>query len=314
MIGWRKKDNKPPLRRQPSNLPSAERSVFSYYSSRSRVPERTQRRYAPPDAAKVRGRLMQRQWVKNLPSLVAVFAVVLSLLYCLGLDTNPKILVQTTSSVALAHRPLRDKSDYQQAARVILSRSLLSRSKLTIDTAAFKTALMQQYPEIADASVSLPLIGRRPVVSVATAQPIMLLTTARNEVYVLDARGKAIMRAQDLSSSIRDSLPVVNDETGLKVDVGTAVLPPNDVQFITAVVAQLKAKQLAVESMVLPAQQARELHMRIRGQPYYVKFNFATDARLAAGAFLAAKAKLDQDRAVPGEYIDVRVEERVYIK
>jgi hypothetical protein len=90
-------------------------------------------------------------------------------------------------------------------------------------------------------------------------------------------------------------------------------LSPDEVQFITGVLAQLQAKQLAITAVTLPPI-AHELHVRIQGQPYYVKFNIQSDARIAAGTFLATKSYLEQGRITPAEYVDVRVEERAYYK
>jgi DNA-binding protein len=255
---------------------------------------------------------MEQLWFRNLPSALAIIVVAGSALYCFGVDPNPKVL-QVTDAHA-SGPALRSKDEYQRGAYAILGKSILSRTKLTIDTKAFTEQFIRQYPEVAEATVSLPLVSRRPVVSIVTAQPVLLLSASPSrQVFVMDARGKAIMEARDLQSSARDKLTLVNDESGVEVDTGTTVLSPDEVSFITGVLAQLRAKQLVVSAVTLPPI-AHELHIRLQGQPYYIKFNIQGDPRLAAGTFLAAKAKLEQGSITPAEYIDVRVEERAYYK
>jgi hypothetical protein len=295
---------KSPTSRRPSGGSASNSPTFSYYANRSREGEQSR-----SPASEARSKFLSRRWVKNLPSLIALSAVLLSIIWCLGLTTTPKIILSMPSST---DKPLRDKKDYQNGATEILNQSFFNRSKLTINTDAFTKAFMDKYPEVADVSVSLPLISRRPVISVDTAEPVVVLAS-NNQLYALDKRGKAIMKAEELQAETRKSLPIVSDESGLSVNVGKTVLPSDEIQFITTVLAQLKAKNIPVQSITLPAA-AKEMYLRVEGQKYYVKFNFASDARVAVGSFLAVKAKLEQTNVTPAEYIDVRIDERAYYK
>jgi hypothetical protein len=52
----------------------------------------------------------------------------------------------------------------------------------------------------------------------------------------------------------------------------------------------------------------------MNGVGYFVKFNLHGNAREEAGAFLAVKEYLESSHKTPGEYVDVRVENRAYYK
>jgi hypothetical protein len=249
----------------------------------------------------------QQGWVRNLPTFLALAVITISVLYCLGLSTNPKVVVSTTSPQAVV---LRDKAEYQRGAQRILEDSALSRTKFTVNTGGFERAFRAAFPEVDDVSLALPLVSRTPIVTISTAQPQLLLT-AQGKVYVLDKRGTAIMMANDLSSSIRQTLPVVDDQSGLSVSVGKTVLPAEQIQYITSVLAQFKAKQVAVETITLPAT-AQEVDIKPAGKPYYVKFSTSTEAREAAGDYLATKQRLEQTNTTPTQYVDVRVPGRAY--
>lgn len=297
-----------PGQRRPKNAP---KTVFSYYSNRPAATNRPSTAGPSRDyegySSVPRARWGGRQWLKHLPSLIALLAVTFSVLYCLSLSSQPKVLVITGS---LKSSGLRDQKDYQAGAEKILNRSVLNRTKFTINTQAFNREFKQEFPEVSDAAITLPLVSRRPIVTITTAQPAVILTS-NNQAFVLDKRGTVIMPASQLSSSNRQSLPTVTDQSNLKIESGKTVLPGDYVEYIVAVLAQLQAKQVKAESLSLP-NQAHQLDVKIAGQPYYIKFSFDTDAREATGSFLAVKQKLEQDKTVPSQYIDVRVVGRAY--
>jgi hypothetical protein len=108
-------------------------------------------------------------------------------------------------------------------------------------------------------------------------------------------------------------LPSVRDDANLDIQPGKSVLSAKDVDFITSLDQQLSAKQVKVSSLTLPVL-ASELHVRVADQPYYVKFSLLTDPRIVAGQYIALMKKLDGDKVTPSEYIDSRVEERIFYK
>ncbi|MDQ5971916.1 MAG: hypothetical protein QG553_75 [Patescibacteria group bacterium] len=304
---------KPTPGRQERNPGQPKKPVFSYNtnqtiraSSQSRE-DNDQSRPRPAKTSSKAGSFWENNWVRNFPSLVALAAVTVSVLYCLGLTTNPKVVVSANSPQAIV---LRDKVDYEVGAQKILSQSLLSRTKFTVNAGGFEKAFRAEFPEVDQVSLTLPLVSRRPIVTLSIAQPQLILT-ANSQAYVLDKRGTVIMPAKELSSTVRATLPVVNDQSGLEVATGKTVLPTEDIQFITEVVAQLKAKQIGIESITLP-KVAQQVDIKIAGQPYYVKFSVNSQAREAVGTFLATKKKLEETKVTPSQYIDVRIPGRAY--
>lgn len=274
-------------------------AAFSYYAS-GRSAESKKHTIHPTG-------WLQKTWVRNLPSIVALSVLLVIVLYCLGLSTNqPKVILSGSGA------GLRPVAVYQAGAQQILNQSLLSRTKFTINTAGFQQDFQDRFPEVSQVSLGLPLIGRRPVVSIVAAQPEIILTS-NNQAYVIDKRGKAIMTAADLSLPARQKLPVINDQSGLQVKVGQTVLSSQNIRFVMIVLEQLGAKQLSTSTITLPAI-PHQLNIGISGQPYIIKFDFDSDAREAVGSFLATKQYLDQKQVVPAAYVDVRVDGRVYYK
>lgn len=285
--------------RVPTN--SGRANVFSYYANRS-PGELPAGRYQ--DLTKPKN----RWWWRYLPSLLAGLALVVCLFYATTLTITPRILplAETTPNI------LRSNDTYQTAARDILADSILNRSKLSINTTEIARQLSQQFPELGEVSVTIPLLGRRPVIEITPSTPALILGS-QTGAYVVDINGRALLKPSDVPNFDHLDLPTVIDDVGLDITPGKTVLPTATVQFVTTLVGQLEAKQLSIKALNLPAA-ANELHLRLEGIGYYVKFNLQNDPKEQVGAFLAVKQRLEQDNSVPAEYIDVRIAERAYYK
>jgi hypothetical protein len=250
-------------------------------------------------------------WLRRIGLLILLLALTASVTSSLTLSTDPEIvpIEENNNSAAFLH----DNATYQAAASKLIGDSFLNRNKITIDTGKISKELIKQFPELSSVSITLPLLAHRPIVHIQAATPALILHAA-NGSYVLDSSGKALLPSGSLSSSVREKLPQVTDQSGLEIKLNQQTLPSSNVEFIDTVVAQLTAKQVKIESMTLPAASS-ELDVKIAGQPYFVKFNLQTpDARRQAGTFLATQAQLQRKNTVPSQYIDVRVEGRAYYK
>jgi hypothetical protein len=226
----------------------------------------------------------------------------LLLIFCTTLSTSPSV---TFSNGTAVYRPA---SVYEQRAHELLSASLGSRSKFTINTTGTEEKLLKEFPELAAVHISLPIIGRRPNIIVVPRTPALILTTA-SKALVLDAAGRAVTDAAHLSPAVKASLPTVEDANKLELAIGEQAVTSDTVMFIQQVVAQFKAKQITIDRISLPAI-ANELDIRLKDTKYFIKCDVAGNARQQIGAYLAVK----ESGVTPAEYIDVRVEEKVFYK
>ncbi|MBI3624435.1 hypothetical protein HY218_02260 [Candidatus Saccharibacteria bacterium] len=281
--------------------------VFSYYHNR------------PPDLTKPTNltRLFKRNrsktvlplQLRRLPSYVAWLIIVGSLLYALTLSTEPKIVVgQPTIETSL----LRNSAIYQKAIHDILNHSIFNHSKLTINTQSVAHQITSTFPEIQNATITIPLIGHRPVIGLDPAQPSVVITGPGGS-FILAADGQALVKAADAPKQLRSRLPDVQDDSRLTIEQGRGALPKDTVVFMTTIIIQLSLQRVALEKLRLPAV-VNEFDATPTGQPYYIKFDVSGDARLQAGTFLATRQWLDSQHLAPKEYIDVRVDERAYYK
>ena len=286
-----------PQGRQPINQAGKPKPAFSYYAGDNKPKKDSVR---ARQASEQRASLFSR--LRLVPTIVAISVILVSVVYSTTLSTSPHVTFAGTDS------PYRTSDDYRNGITKVLQSSLFNNSKLTLNTSSTNNAILTAYPELDVASVSLPIIGRRPTVTLHVRQPALILTTSTN-AYVIDSAGKVVSEASKILSSSREALLTVQDQSGLEVTVGKQALTSQAVTFITAAQAQLKAKQITIVQATLPTT-PNEIDFRLKDIGYFVKTDITGDARLQIGSFIAAK----DDGIAPGEYMDVRVEEKVFFK
>jgi len=208
---------------------------------------------------------------------------------------------------------LRSNETYRQIAQRLLMQSFSSRSKLTINIGSISQELEQQFPELANAAITLPLLGRQPTIYIAPEIPTLLLSKSSGSLLVIGESGRALAAAtgQQLTKNKNLGLPTVADQSNLIIQPGQQALSSNDVEFIRLVVQQLQAQHLVLSSLVLPAA-ARELDVHFTNVGYMAKFNLQNEVKQQIGSFNAVRNYLAGQHINAQQYIDVRVEGRAY--
>ncbi len=294
-------------RRSPSRERQKSGPVYSYYSNRAQSQESGSRRINKAGRIDSKPPRLPR-WIHNLPTTLAIMAIAISIIYSIGLNSNPKIIQPANNDNIF----LQNINTYQNAAHKLFNRSIFNSNKITVNVSGITQDMQNQFPELDSVSITLPLIGHQPIIYIIPSQPALILN-ANNGSFVLNNRGVAIIKTYQAANITKLNLPTVIDNSDLSVNLGRGALPANDINFITTVYGQLRAQKRIVDSLTLPAV-ASELDVRIKGQPYFIKMNMQSDAKEQVGAFLATSAHLDKLRQSPQSYFDVRVEGRVYYR
>lgn len=313
---FKKKNESDPRRvRQPTV--GGATPVFSYHAQSARSePTGVRRATKLFWTSSADGKPLPRRDPRKLPRRVLgvslIILVVALALNSLFLGREPVVVVHTQADGR--QLLLRSQETYQKAAQQVLGSSFANSNKLTINTDKIAKEVQAQFPELGAVTVVLPFIGRQAAVHIQTSRPALLLSSGQaGGVFLVDESGRAMMDASKVPVSVKEQLPVVQDQSGMPVSVGDSVLPKDDVDFITEVIGQLAAKNIKVSAMTLPAG-GSELDVFIEGASYFVKYNLRGDARVAVGSFLAVKQHLEREGKTPGSYIDVRVENKAYYR
>ena len=308
-----RKNKQPPIAtsgRQRTSRHSVERpSAFSYYSRRSDELINTGRQIARTETAE-HARAASRYWRQRFGLATLLITAIACLVYVSTLSSQSRVIVIAPDSTPAV---LQDRQVYADAADKILASSILNRNKITVNTGSLADRLAQQFPEIADIHVGLPLLTHRVTITITNGQPVLILATAHGS-YALDAGGTALLTGSQLAGLSSLHLPLVSDESSVDVRLRQQAVTSDNVNFILTVIAQLRAHKLQVESVSLPAG-VSELDVRLTGQPYIIKFNLASNSsRQQVGTLLAVFDRLRDQQVTPGQYIDVRVDGRAYYK
>ena len=307
----KKRNDSEPLRRKRSSRMEryGRQQAFSYYSQRSVQEEARERQSRYSRSAPAPSRDLLRYGKQRF----GFFVIILAILACLGsilqLSNDPKIMPASGAQPGIF---LQGDQVYHDAAVKLLSTSITNRTKITIRTSDIERELEQQFPELADVHVSLPLLSHRLLIYIRPAQPALILVTADNQAYVLDNRGRVLINTNEMNQK-KLSLPVLRDQSSLPVKAGIVALPSTTVTFATAVDKQFAASRVPISSMTLPAGTS-ELDVYLTDKPYYVRFNLHgnDDMLQQIGTFLAVRSRLVEQGVTPSSYIDVRVAGRAY--
>lgn len=283
---------------------------FSYSSQRVERPDVPGRRPQPSLAAKRSRLLSVRFWARRSGLLIAVIVGFICLISILSLSNEPRVILLDSNGSSYT---FHDAEQYQQAAAKHLGSSVWNKNKITVNTGKASADLQKQFPELADVAITLPLIGHRPIYHLRANPPAFILQ-AINGSYVLDSGGKALIAKDAASESTIKDLTTITDQTGLRAQIGKQVLSSSEADFMRTVVDTFAAKNITVTALVLPADGAHELHVRLAGKAYLVKFNMLDNktARQQAGTYLATINSLSAQNIVPAQYVDVRVLGRAY--
>jgi hypothetical protein len=241
---------------------------------------------------------------KRLPLYLSVAAIITSLAYC--------SILGNAATIVLSDGALYPKKHYEDKVGRALNSSLFNHSKLTIDVRAFKDKIRTALPEVADVTVSIPLVGRKPVVGLSLVPSQFLFSLPTSKSYIVGSNGVVLAEAHEIDTGKKQQLMLLQEDVPLEIKIGDRVMTPGDISFIMTVTSELAKAKLTVSHLELPVG-AGELHVHLKEVPYLIKFAFNGDARQQAGAYLAVKKELGSGQQ-PLSYVDVRIGERVFVK
>ncbi len=300
----KKKTNNLNRRDKPNtdSLRANKRTVYSYYNA---IPSESR---PSSMSEKIINLADKPRPVRRLPTVVALLIILFSFLYSMTLSRTPSVSLADKNTTSL----YRNSDEYVEAAKQTLGLKMSYRSKLTVNVHEVEESLLAQFPELDAAVLRLPVLGRKPNLVLALSKPSLLLATPTKS-YIIDNDGVAVSEAGSIALEQRQKLTVIKDESGLSIELGKQIMTSDTIVFINAIKAQLSAQNLNVSQLTLPPS-ANQLDIRLAGISYTIKTDVAGDAKVQIGGYLAVKEDLERQGITPTNYIDVRVEEKVFYK
>lgn len=219
------------------------------------------------------------------------------------------LIISDEPSIAATSYKYRSSEIYKQAVEAELQ-SLNSRNKLTIDEQRIVENLQMLFPEILEGDVELPVISQKPIVYLTIAEPAFVLKS-NGSSYIVASSGMVVGEASKFTQFI--NLPYVDDQSDFEIEVGQPAFSSESAMFIEDVWRNVDSANVEISSLVLPAL-PMELNLRTSDKPYFVKFDLSGDSSLQVGQFLAARQQFQKDGTTLADYLDVRVQGKIFYK
>jgi hypothetical protein len=284
--------------------------IVGYYrpSNRGNVVEKESKKSLDLNTIFTTLKILLQKLLKN----VFIVAIVVIALFNTTLSgVSVKVIGNSSGS-------LRSSSDYNAGISQLLNESFLNSSKITFRSLDFEEQIKQQYPEVTDVSVVVPLAGRKLQIGLQLDNPILRLRTANNQQQgLIGSTGTLIARA-DTNVILEQfpTVPSISIDPLVEFDTGNQVLTSVEVGLISLLMEEFDGSEPyrpSVESVVFMVQK-REINVRFKGVGYFAKLTPERDARPQIGSLVATLKQLKEQGNAPQEYIDVRVEDRVFVK
>jgi hypothetical protein len=242
-----------------------------------------------------------RKLIFGFLDIILVVVLVFGLGYSLLVKPEPKLSVNDES-----FHPL---STYQAATTGQLSQ-LKYRNKITFNEQSLAAALEAKFPEINNINLELPIFSEVPKIHLNVARPSFQLNS-RGVNYIINNSGTAVAKSAALPRL--NNLVTINDESNFYVNPGYKVLSAQSVSFINNLIAQCRHANVPISVLTLP-NQPEELDLRTSDQPYYVKFYLGGDPIIQSGQFLSSRAHFLSSGSPPSQYLDVRINGKIFYK
>jgi hypothetical protein len=242
-----------------------------------------------------------RIYLFGILDIILISIVLAGLVYSLIVSPHPKVLVNSTYFHSL--------NEYQTQAAKLFGQ-VKNRDKITFDSQSISEGMRAKFPEITAANIELPVFSEKPTMRISVAQASLRLNSG-GQTYIVDSQGVIVNTPGRLRSAA--DLPLVTDQSGFTARPGSPILNVGAVSFINTLVAQCRAANVKIASLVLPSV-AQEVDLKESGQSYIVKFYLGGDSLLQSGQYLAARNRFVQTSKPPAQYLDVRVAGKVFYK
>lgn len=250
---------------------------------------------------------VKRQRIKfgNFRLLLWLLVAIALIFVVVSLDRHPEVSVDS--------QQYRSAKTYDEAIDKLFN-GPSNRTKLTLNQAAMTKAIQAKFPEVESVQISTPIYSRKPKVNIKIAAPTFTLsgasdTFAANDHYLIAANGKVVGTAANFANI--KGLPNLSDQSGYPIKVGQLVLGEGTSDTVLSIIAQCHKFNIPIESFNLTKNQ--EIDLKTQDKKYYVKFSLVGDAATQIGQFIATRAQL-ATTGEPSEYLDVRVDGRVFYK
>lgn len=211
------------------------------------------------------------------------------------------------SIVASANLSDDNKQSYAQILNQYFADRPIERLRFLTDYGVLNQYFQDKAPEVASVSLVNADKPFESTLNMAFRQPVAQWLSAEG-VYYVDAQGVTFETNYFTSPDIS-----INDLSGVPAYQGQSDANKRFLEFLGRAVSQFAEADLAVSEASLPPDTARQIELKFTNRETIVRMTVDRSASAQVGEAIHAINYFDSVGRVP-EYIDVRVDQRVFYK
>lgn len=251
-------------------------------------------------------RARSRQLRVRRISALSLVVVIIGLMYGLSVRS---VDVRATKSSA------RRTGAYTPMVEQYLASKVALRQSWLIDDAQLLLYLQDTHPEIKSVATRTPsLVGGTLEVELGFRMPEYVWRSAAGSRYIDD---EGVLFSKNVFDNVDiASLPVIEDQGSAGFSDGSAVLPAyvaRDIAYIYDTVPTVFGESQEITSVVLPPR-ARAIYAQVDGLPYTIKFSTERGIEDQVKELKELTTYFSSANIQPGEYVDVRVENKAFYR
>ncbi|HEV2413044.1 MAG TPA: hypothetical protein VGS28_04570 [Candidatus Saccharimonadales bacterium] len=223
--------------------------------------------------------------------------------------TGYQVVIQNASQL----KTIPNIATYEQSAASANNLDLAEHFSATLNPSLIASTLESQHHEIANVVVKKSLFDPHPQVFVTLRQPVLIWKTSHDpQAYYVDSSGVTFTYNAYGNDS---KLVQVNDESNVPTTVGSTVTSSQQIAFLGELVGSLQSLSsgsVQLSRVVFPQTSTREIDVYLVGRSFYAKVDLDSSPVQQAGEIVQAVDYLQTHNSLPSQYIDVRVDGRVF--
>lgn len=232
---------------------------------------------------------------------IVILSIVLVIIYLVFFSK-----VFHVSEIKVEGKTTLPASEIISQTYMAIDSSVMGKNILFLNTNHVADYISNQNYQFSEVRVERDFITGLKVI-VKEKQPSIIWQTGASS-YVLSDDGRAIT---DSHSNYSD-LPTIKDSANLPVKLGDKVAPANFVKFVLDMLKGLNDRGIAVVDMEVP-ETTSEIYARTN-KNYLIKFDTNRDIHSQLSSLDSVIKTISSQNKKPSEYIDLRIEGRVFYK
>lgn len=263
-------------------------------SSRKSAAEEPSERQASWDLRKRRKRL-----VRYLVSVLAVAVVIMFIL--------TQLVIEVTVESAGHELGEDPRGKYENSLNQYFAERPIERLRFMIDESALRSFFLHNSPEVQSVQVAPGSRMTRGTLNLSFRKPVAQWSSG-GKVHFVDDTGTIFEKNYFDTPAI-----VVKDQSGVGTYAGQEAANRRFLSFLGRVVHLFGENGLSVVEAAIPPDAVRQVEFRLDGKSYSVKMTVDRSAESQVDESMHAVRYMEGQGRHP-EYIDVRVDQRVFYK